>query len=48
MGVGEILLLDNELLKLLKTKPEKTLDKMIKIYAGLVYTIAADKLAGPS
>jgi len=45
MGVGEILLLDNELLKLLKTKPEKTLDKMIKIYAGLVYTIAADKLA---
>ena len=40
-----ILLSDSELLQLLKTKPEKALDKMITIYAGLVYTIASDKLS---
>jgi len=43
--VGEILLSDGELLQLLKTKPEKALDKMINIYGGLVYTIASDKLS---
>jgi len=43
--VGEILLSDGELLQLLKTKPEKAIDKMINIYGGLVYTIASDKLS---
>lgn len=41
---GEILLSDSELLFLFRTKPEKALDKMINIFAGLVYTIASDKL----
>jgi RNA polymerase sigma-70 factor, ECF subfamily len=42
---GEILLSDSELLQLFGVKPEKALDKMINIYAGLVYTIASDKLS---
>jgi len=39
------LLPDIELLKLFRAKPEKALDKMINIYAGLVYTIVSDKLS---
>lgn len=45
MREGEKLLSENELLKLFRTKPEKALDIMINIYAGLVYTIASDKLS---
>lgn len=40
------MLLDRELLQLLRAKPEKGLDKMMSIYIGLVYTIASDKLSG--
>lgn len=43
--VGEILKSDIELLKLFRTRPEKALDYMINIYAGLVYTIVSDKLS---
>jgi RNA polymerase sigma-70 factor (ECF subfamily) len=39
------LLSDSELLNLFRTKPEKALDKMINMYAGLVYAIASDKLS---
>lgn len=39
------MLSDSELLNLFKTRPEKALDKMINMYAGLVYAIASDKLS---
>lgn len=45
MREGEILLSDNELLQLFIIKPEKALDKIINMYAGMVYAIVYDKLS---
>lgn len=39
------MLSDNELLQLIRYKPDKALDKIIDTYAGLVYAITSDKLS---
>jgi hypothetical protein len=39
------LISDNEFLILFKKKPEKALERIMDVYAGLVYTIVFDKLS---
>lgn len=41
-----MLIADNKLIELLKSRPDNGLDKLIDIYSGLVYTIVYGKLSG--